>query len=143
MAREISRSRLRVCLLESGGRKPAEDTQNLNAGAVDSAYGYREQTLRDGRCRQFGGTSKLWNRQVRGDSGRHIRYVPLDEIDFERRDWVPESGWPFSFDDRCSVIEGDFFGSLPSGADTQRRRYLPFSPYHSRLERRAISPDPE
>jgi hypothetical protein len=22
--------------------------------------------------------------------------VPLDEIDFERRDWVPESGWPFS-----------------------------------------------
>ena len=27
---------------------------------------------------------------------RHIRYVPLDEIDFERRGWVPESGWPFS-----------------------------------------------
>ena len=29
-------------------------------------------------------------------SARYIRYVPLDEIDFERRDWVPESGWPFS-----------------------------------------------
>jgi O-methyltransferase len=111
-------------VLESGGRKPAEDTQNLNAGAVDSAHGYREQTLRDGRCRQFGGTSNLLNRQVRGDSVRHIRYVPLDEIDFERRDWVPESGWPFSFDDRCSVIEGDFFGSLPSGADTYLFRHI-------------------
>src|ERR1700738_3512999 len=96
LAREISRSGLRVCLLESGGHKPAEDTQNLNAGAVDSAHGYREQTLRDGRPRQFGGTANLWNHEVRGESTRHIRYVPLDEIDFECRDWVPESGWPFS-----------------------------------------------
>jgi hypothetical protein len=83
-------------LLESGGRKPAEDTQSLNAGAVDSAQGYREQTLREGRGRQFGGTANLWNHEVRGESARHVRYVPLDEIDFERRDWVPESGWPLS-----------------------------------------------
>ncbi len=40
LAREISRSGLRVCLLESGGHKPAEDPQNLNTGAVDSADGY-------------------------------------------------------------------------------------------------------
>ena len=97
LAREISRAGLRVCLLESGGRhKPPEDTQNLNAGAVDSAHGYREQTLREGRRRQFGGTANLWNHEVRGESARYIRYVPLDEIDFEPRDWVPESGWPFS-----------------------------------------------
>jgi choline dehydrogenase-like flavoprotein len=96
LAREISRCGLRVCLLESGGHEPAEHTQNLNAGAVDSGHGYREQILRDGRRRQFGGSSNLWNHEVRGESTRHIRYVPLDEIDFERRDWVPESGWPFS-----------------------------------------------
>jgi choline dehydrogenase-like flavoprotein/lipopolysaccharide biosynthesis glycosyltransferase len=96
LAREISRSGLCVCLLESGGNKPAEDTQKLNAGAVESPHGYREQTLRDGRRRQFGGTANLWNHAVRGESTRHIRYVPLDEIDFEQRDWVPESGWPFS-----------------------------------------------
>jgi choline dehydrogenase-like flavoprotein len=94
--REISRSGLRICLLESGGLKPAADTQNLNAGVVDSPHGYREQTLREGRRRQFGGTANLWNHEMRGESARHIRYVPLDEIDFERRDWVPESGWPFS-----------------------------------------------
>src|SRR6201984_3216535 len=96
LAREVSHSGLRVCLLESGGHKPAEHTQTLNAGAVDSGHGYREQTLREGRRRQFGGTANLWNHEVRGVSGRHIRYVPLDEIEFERRDWVPESGWPFS-----------------------------------------------
>jgi choline dehydrogenase-like flavoprotein len=97
LAREIASSGLRVCLLESGGHKTEEDTQNLNTGTVDSVHGYREQTLREGRRRQFGGTANLWNHEVRGVSGRHIRYVPLDEIDFERRDWVPESGWPFSY----------------------------------------------
>ncbi|MBV8378610.1 MAG: GMC family oxidoreductase, partial [Verrucomicrobia bacterium] len=95
VALELSRSGLRVCLLECGGHKLAEDIENLSAGAVDSAHGYEEQTLRKGRRRQFGGTANLWNHKVRGGSGRHIRYVPLDEIDFERRDWVPDSGWPF------------------------------------------------
>ena len=52
--------------------------------------------MREGRRRQFGGTANLWNHKVRGGYARHIRYVPLDEIDFERRDWVPESDWPFS-----------------------------------------------
>src|SRR6266436_2352602 len=96
LARQICRSGLRVCLLESGGQKPSEAAQNLNTGAVDSVHGYREQTLRDGRRRQFGGTGNLWNHELRGQSARHVRYVPLDEIDFERRTWVPESGWPFS-----------------------------------------------
>jgi choline dehydrogenase-like flavoprotein len=96
LAREISRSGFRACILEAGGPKPAKETQNVNEGAVESAHGYREQTLWEGRRRQFGGTANLWNHKVRGGSDRHIRYVPLDEIDFERRDWVPESGWPFS-----------------------------------------------
>jgi choline dehydrogenase-like flavoprotein len=96
LARQICRSGLRVCLLESGGHKPSEAAQNLNTGAVDSVHGYREQTLRDGRRRQFGGSGNLWNHELRGQPARHIRYVPLDEIDFERRTWVPESGWPFS-----------------------------------------------
>ena len=96
LAREISRAGLRVCLLESGGHKSAAKIQDLNAGAVDSTHGYRQEPLSEGRRRQFGGTANLWNHRIRGESSRHIRYVPLDEIDFEQRDWVPESGWPFS-----------------------------------------------
>jgi choline dehydrogenase-like flavoprotein len=96
LAREISRAGLRVCLLESGGYKSSVKIQDLNVGAVDSTHGYREEPLWQGRRRQFGGTANLWNHRIRGESVRHIRYVPLDEIDFEQRDWVPESGWPFS-----------------------------------------------
>jgi choline dehydrogenase-like flavoprotein len=128
LAREIARSGYRVGLLESGGYKRMEDTECLDAGSVDSPHGYREENLREGRRRQFGGSSNLWNHQVRGGSARHIRYVPLDEIDFERRDWVPESGWPFSrreiqpFYERakevCGIGQLNYpAGVLPAGTD--------------------------
>src|ERR1700747_895256 len=74
LAREISRAGLRVCLLESGGHKSAAKIQDLNVGAVDSTHGYREEPLREGRRRQFGGTANLWNHRIRGESARHIRY---------------------------------------------------------------------
>ena len=131
LAREISRSGLRVALLESGGDKPVEEIQNLNTGAVESAHGYEEQTLSKGRCRQFGGTSNLWNHKVRGGAADYIRYVPLDEIDFERRDWVPESGWPFGRRDLqpfydlaqrvCGVGKLDF-----RGFETETKRSQPW-----------------
>jgi choline dehydrogenase-like flavoprotein len=122
LAREISRSGLRVCILESGGYKSVEETQSLDGGAVDSPHGYREQVLQQGRRRQFGGTANLWNHKSRGASNRHIRYVQLDEIDFERRDWIPESGWPFSrrelqpFYDRAQHVCGIGKYAHPSGA---------------------------
>lgn len=37
------------------------------------------------RLRYFGGTTNHWNGLCR----------PLDEIDFQVREWVPNSGWPF------------------------------------------------
>jgi choline dehydrogenase-like flavoprotein len=96
VAREICRAGLSVCLVESGAHKCSGEIQTLNAGGVDSTDGYREEMLREGRCRRFGGTANLWNHRIRGESARYVRYVPLDEIDFESRDWVPESGWPFT-----------------------------------------------
>jgi choline dehydrogenase-like flavoprotein len=40
------------------------------------------------RARYFGGSCNLW-------AGRSMRLTPLD---FERRDWVPHSGWPIAYD---------------------------------------------
>jgi choline dehydrogenase-like flavoprotein len=105
LARTICRSGLRVCLLESGGNKASKAAENLNTGIVDSPHGYREQTFREGRCRQFGGSANLWNHELRGAPGGHIRYLPLDKIDFERQDWIPESGWPFSRQEIQSYYE--------------------------------------
>ena len=41
------------------------------------------------RLRFFCGTTNIWGG----------RSVPLDRIDFEKRDWVPHSGWPIKLDD--------------------------------------------
>src|SRR3546814_865853 len=42
--------------------------------------------------RFFGGTTAIWGG----------RCAELDAIDFERRDWVPHSGWPIDLDDLAS-----------------------------------------
>lgn len=71
-----------MLLLESGGLAPARDTQSLLAGdRGDSPF----PQLDEARLACLGGTSAAWTGWCR----------PLDPIDFEPRDWVPHSGWPF------------------------------------------------
>ena len=96
LARELTRAGLRVCLLESGGPAHGAAGDALNRGTVHSPHGYRAETLLEGRSRQLGGSAARWNHLWRGRPGRWVRYLPLDAIDFETRDWVPESGWPFT-----------------------------------------------
>ena len=82
-------------VLESGGLAYENTSQNLNAGrVVGAAY----TDLRNARRRQVGGTVNIWNTgKSRGKVA--AKYVPLDAIDFECRDWVPHSGWPFGSDE--------------------------------------------
>ncbi len=82
LARELSGAPFRVALLESGGFDPDPATQALYRGRV---YGRRYFTLDSCRSRQFGGSTNCWQGLCR----------PLDPIDFEAREWVPHSGWPF------------------------------------------------
>jgi choline dehydrogenase-like flavoprotein len=72
---------LQVVLLESGGLQLDADTQALNDGEI---AGLPHPGVQDGRGRAVGGSAKLWAGQC----------LTLDPIDFERRDWVPYSGWP-------------------------------------------------
>jgi len=81
LARALAGSGTQVCLIESGGLKPDADVQALYQGENAGI----EYPLVATRLRQFGGTSGHW--------GGYCR--PLDPIDFEQRDWVPLSGWPF------------------------------------------------
>ncbi|MEP4077625.1 FAD-dependent oxidoreductase [Haloferula sp.] len=71
-----------VILLESGGLKTEHETQNLAKGEVcdPSSHGPLDQY----RKRIFGGTTTAWGG----------RCAPFDVIDFEKRDYVPGSGWP-------------------------------------------------
>ena len=85
IARALSNTSLNLCLVESGGLTPHAATQALYQGPVVNPASF---PLDEVRKRQFGGSTALWGAQCR----------PLDEIDFETRDWVPHSGWPFGLD---------------------------------------------
>jgi choline dehydrogenase-like flavoprotein len=77
----LRESGLSIVLLESGGFDPEVATQRLYRGENLGHDYYRLDTC---RFRLFGGTTNRWGGWCR----------PLDAVDFERRDWVPWSGWP-------------------------------------------------
>ncbi len=96
IARELARTGQRIFIVESGAEKDTPPASELNRGTVDSPQGYPANVLQEGRRRQMGGSANLWNHEPRGQKDKFIRCVPLDAVDFEKRDWVPNSGWPFS-----------------------------------------------
>jgi len=80
VAAELAGTGLRVLVVESGG--VTEDSSDpLESDSVGSSRIEPESRV---RTRALGGTSLVW-------SGR---CTPLDDIDFEKRDWVASSGWP-------------------------------------------------
>jgi choline dehydrogenase-like flavoprotein len=82
-ARRLLAAGRSVVLLESGGLDYEAATADLNAGH-NAGEDYYE--LHHARLRLFGGTTAIWGG----------RCAELDPIDFEKRDWVPHSGWPIT-----------------------------------------------
>jgi choline dehydrogenase-like flavoprotein len=70
-----------IALLESGGMNFDAETQQLYVGAKE---GVSYVPLEGSRLRYLGGSTNHWGGWCR----------PLDEIDFEPRAWLPNSGWP-------------------------------------------------
>jgi choline dehydrogenase-like flavoprotein len=97
IALELAKTSLKVCLLESGGFDPELATQSLYKGTLT---GQPYFDLDGCRFRLFGGSTNRWGGWCR----------PLEPIDFERRDWVERSGWPFGaeelapFYQRCAPL---------------------------------------
>jgi choline dehydrogenase-like flavoprotein len=85
LALELAGCGCDVLVLESGGLRAERATQRLYAGSVaderlhSPPHRYRQ--------RRFGGTTTIWGG----------RCVPLDPIDFERREYIPLSGWPIDY----------------------------------------------
>lgn len=91
LAHEMDGAGLRVCVVESGGPRFEPDAQELSRMAsVDTDLAPAAHNRR----RQLGGNAHLW-RLGRRPARSAIRLLPLDEIDFARRPWIPASGWPF------------------------------------------------
>ena len=88
VAHKLIGSGHRVYLLESGDERIDDRSQELADGDV---IGHPYFALSEARGVAVGGSSHLWDEWMRAR--------PLDPIDFDRRSWVPGSGWPFSRDE--------------------------------------------
>lgn len=76
-----------VLLLEAGGE--AHDAASQDFYRTDSVSPVTHHLGHEFRRRGWGGTTRLWGG----------RCIPLEPIDFERRDWIPHSGWPIGYDE--------------------------------------------
>jgi len=106
-----------VVLIESGGLDHDAAPADLNRGEV---VGHPYHPLEHSRLRFFGGTTAIWGG----------RCAEFDAIDFERRDWVPHSGWPFSADEIRSYLAAARALLGVDGVDAGR---LPRPPLMQRL----------
>jgi choline dehydrogenase-like flavoprotein len=86
IARELEKAGVDTCVLESGGFDPDDETRDLYRG---QATGIDYQFADGCRARFLGGSSNCWGGWSR----------PLDRWDFDKRHWIPHSGWPFGLDE--------------------------------------------
>lgn len=84
IANELAGSAASVILLESGGWNETARERDLYRGHVEPKSSH--EPLEENRRRQWGGASAAWGG----------RCIPFDALDFEKRPWVPQSGWPIA-----------------------------------------------
>ena len=111
IAEELRTSGLRIVMLESGGLDTDPETDALND--IEDVG----TQLFNGRTRALGGTSRIWNG----------RCVPFDHIDFEKRPWIPLSGWPFGPQAMAPFVDlaSEHLGSGPYYHGSERRPIPP------------------
>jgi choline dehydrogenase-like flavoprotein/aryl-alcohol dehydrogenase-like predicted oxidoreductase len=99
LATELARGGLQVVLLEGGGQQQEARSQGIYRSEV---VGQPHRGVHEGRFRTYGGSTTQWGGQI----------LELDEEDFQRRQHVAGSGWPFpktelaSFYERALRFEG-------------------------------------
>jgi len=81
-----SNSKLNMVILEAGGQHFEHKAQSLLQGEVE---GDRHPPLWRSRFSGLGGSTQVWAGWCR----------PLNSRDFERHDYIPNSGWPISSDE--------------------------------------------
>jgi choline dehydrogenase-like flavoprotein len=82
LAKKLAEQNQEFIIIEAG--EWSGDSENVSYENIGLDFGVRSTTTV-----QIGGTSNLW----------HGVLAPLDKIDFEKRDWIPNSGWPVNLED--------------------------------------------
>jgi choline dehydrogenase-like flavoprotein len=107
LANEFVGTDIRVLVLESGGLTDEPETDALYE--IESTGWLREKNQSKIRRRILGGSSHIWTG----------RCVPFQPIDFERRSWMPYTGWPVSYQSYEPYFEraGKYLGLGPDRYD--------------------------
>ncbi|WP_244423405.1 hypothetical protein [Nitratireductor aquibiodomus] len=112
LAREFSGTRLKLLLVESGGVDFDPEVQTLNR-----VENIGDPNARDAMPLQRGYTGDLtWlndipafelrNRMVGGSTHTWVgKCAAFDDIDFDARKWVPDSGWPLQRRDLTDALD--------------------------------------
>lgn len=86
LALQLMNTSLKVVLLEGGGFEYDNKIQKLYDGNI---IGQNYYPMMSSRLHYFGGTSGHWGGMC----------SKLDEIDFQKRSWIRNSGWPITLKD--------------------------------------------
>ncbi len=86
LAKELTDKKMNVILLDSGSENYDQETQDLyKAESKPESFPKPSSS----RLRFLGGSSNHWENSVER----------FDPIDFQKREWVTDSGWPIEYDD--------------------------------------------
>lgn len=107
IARQLNGTNLNVILLEAGGF--AHDLIVQRDTFAVNQFGIPWPNPEPDRGRLFGGSTNLW----------YGRIALPDPIDFERRPWVPYSGWPLTYHEvvpwlqvAASILDVKYFNEM-------------------------------
>jgi choline dehydrogenase-like flavoprotein len=85
IALELKDSGKKIVIVTGGDMQETAFNQDLNRGIIAPENSH--EPLDENRRRIVGGASTVWGG----------RCIPFDDIDFEKRSWVNNSGWPFNY----------------------------------------------
>ena len=102
-----------VILIPGGGPNQTATGIDLYRGKVSPPGSH--EPLEENRLRMWGGTTTVWGG----------RCVPYDPIDFEKRPWIPDSGWPISHADVQPYMQPACVLSEAGAAEFDARKTFP------------------
>jgi choline dehydrogenase-like flavoprotein len=113
VALEYLKSGRSIILLPGGGPNQTASAIDLYRGKVNPTGSH--EPLEENRLRMWGGTTTVWGG----------RCIPFDPVDFEKRSWIPDSGWPISLGGLADHISRASELSESGKADFDARSVFP------------------